>query len=119
MPSTPSRPTHLRGTDMKRRDTDAIGAVLRAVASLAMVAILGACQASTAGASHAPAASGTASSGATGSPTIAPSTCVAPQTPGDRPQPGNLLGKLDRGRILFGIEGAGGTASGTFAYAVI
>ncbi|HET9681507.1 MAG TPA: hypothetical protein VFP19_05650 [Candidatus Limnocylindrales bacterium] len=84
-----------------------------------MVAILGACQASTAGASHAPAASGTASSGATGSPTIAPSTCVAPQTPGDRPQPGNLLGKLDRGRILFGIEGAGGTASGTFAYAVI
>jgi len=51
---------------------------------------------------------------------VPPSLCRSDRTLGSgTPGLGTLAGHLDAGRILIGIEGAGATSSGTFAFAII
>jgi hypothetical protein len=89
------------------------------VAAGASVALL---VAACAGApSAAPAASASGTPAAAGSPSsAAASLCTSQQTPGAGARStGTLTGTVPEGRILIGIEGAGGTTSGTFALAYI
>jgi len=76
---------------------------------------------SSTSASAAPAAS--ASSGPSGQPGASgsgESLCTSTRS-GDTATPGagTLSGKIDQGRLLFGLEGGGGAPSGTFAYAIV
>lgn len=57
---------------------------------------------------------------AAASGTVPPSICTSTRSPGSTDHTtGTLLGSVDQGRILFGVEGAGGTESGTFAFGII
>ena len=54
------------------------------------------------------------------SPSLGASICTDTRTTGAVvPSTGTLVGHVDQGRILIGIEGGAGASSGTFAYAVV
>jgi hypothetical protein len=88
--------------------------------ALTLVASLAACQATGGGPSPSTGVVGTPPAVAGASPSVAPSQCTEPQTPGGTTYTtGTLLGKIDTGRILFTMKGASEQAGGVFAYGII
>ncbi len=133
MPRRPSREMLSKEAMTGRVGSAGIATRLAITGMLAITGVTAACQATAPSSSSViPLASPTpprSSSGPTAaaassrpspSPTLGASICTDTRGSGAVvPSTGTLIGHVDQGRILIGIEGGGGAPSGTFAYAVI